>query len=271
MSEQETYAVGDLQGCLESLTGLLEQIPQSANLIFVGDIVNRGPQSLETLRTVRDLCEEGRARIVLGNHDMHLLAVAAGAGNVHRRDTITPILEAPDADELIGWLRRQPLMIDTPDTVFSHAGIPPQWDLALAQDLADEVHIQLSAETWRLYLDCMYGNENYFEGIRGPARMRSILNGFTRMRFVKPDNELDFDLKEGLGAAPDGYRPWFECRRKVTKTICFGHWSMLGLLMRPNLLAIDTGCLWGGMLTAVRLSDRRIFQEPCPMWAAPGC
>lgn len=267
----ELFAIGDLQGCLESLKGLLEQLPKSTHIIFVGDIVNRGPQSLKTLRKVKKLCDSGRAEMVLGNHDLHLLAVAAGAGRVHRKDTIGEILEARDGDELIDWLRKQPLIINTPDTVFVHAGIPPAWTLKDALSHAEEAHRALAGDDWKAYLQGMYGNDNYSDSLSGPARMRAILNGLTRMRFMDPEGNPDYSIKEGLGAAPAGYKPWFECPRRVTKTICFGHWSMLGLMLRPKLIAVDTGCLWGGTLTAVRLSDRRLFQEPCPEWAAPAC
>ena len=269
--QQDLIAIGDIQGCLESLQGLITQLPETAPLVFVGDLVNRGPQSLETLRFIRDLSLQGRARVVLGNHDLHLLAVAAGAGRIHPKDTIAPILHAPDADELLDWLRLQPLIIDTPDVVFVHAGIPPSWSLNTALALAQEAQDALSGKNWKNYLQEMYGNDNYKEGNQGASRMRSILNGLTRMRFVDPRGNLDFSLKEGLESAPKGYRPWFEAPAKVNKLICFGHWSMLGLLLRPKHIAIDTGCLWGGRLTAIRLRDRRIWEEICPMWAAPGC
>lgn len=207
----ELFAVGDLQGCLESLKGLLEQLPKSAHIIFVGDIVNRGPQSLKTLRKVKKLCDSGRAEMVLGNHDLHLLAVAAGAGRVHRKDTIGEILEARDCDELIDWLRKQPLIINTPDTVFVHAGIPPAWTLKDALSHAEEAHRALAGDDWKAYLQGMYGNDNYSDSLSGPARMRAILNGLTRMRFMDPEGNPDYSIKEGLGAAPAGYKPWFEC------------------------------------------------------------
>ena len=265
------YAVGDLQGCLESLENLLEIVPQTAQLLFVGDLVNRGPQSLETLRFVKRLAEAGRAQTLLGNHDLHLLAVAAGAGSVHRKDTIGEILEAPDCNELIDWLRRQPLLIDTPDVVFVHAGIPPRWTLEKAKALAREAESQLQGDNWKACLQGMYGGTVFDDDLTGPERLRGILNGLTRMRFIGPDGEPEFTLKDSADKAPAGFKPWFECRRRVTKTICFGHWSTLGLILRPDLVAIDTGCLWGGKLTAVRFPDRRLFQETCPQWAAPGC
>ena len=265
------YAVGDLQGCRESLDELLEYIPKSAKLIFVGDIVNRGPDSLGTLRAVKEMCEEGRAMALLGNHDLHLLAIAAGAGEVHRKDTLTDILLADDKDELIDWLRRLPLLITMPGFVFVHAGIAPQWDLKMAKKLAREVNLELSSDHWKEYLRDMYGNDLFKPKAKGVHRMRAILNGFTRMRYVDQNGRLDFDAKGGISEAPEGLIPWFDYPRKVKRTICFGHWSTLGLLLRPDTIAIDTGCLWGGALTAIRLHDRRIFEIRCPQWAAPGC
>lgn len=264
------YAIGDLQGCYESLEGLMDQLPAQARLVFVGDIVNRGPQSLKTLRFVKSL--GNRARMTLGNHDLHLLAVAAGAGEAHRKDTIQEVLEAPDAAELIDWLRAQPLLIEEAGVVFVHAGIHPLWSLELARSLAAEAHEALSGPHWKSWLQGMYGNTQWRSDLVGPERMRAILNGFTRMRFVRSqDGSLDFEQKEGIRSAPAGLIPWFEypARAAADAVICFGHWSMLGLINRPNIIAIDTGCLWGGELTAVRFPDRRFFREPCPCWADP--
>lgn len=270
--QDNLYAIGDLQGCLESLEGLLEQLPENARIIFVGDLVNRGPQSLATLRFVRELSLAGRCTgVVLGNHDLHLLAVAAGTGRLHRKDTIGEILEAPDCDELLDWLRRQPLLIETDTTLFVHAGIPPQWTLEEARAYAAETEHELSSDHWRAYLKDMYGNEDKVAKDKSAARMRGILNGLTRMRFVNAEGHLDFGPKMGPADAPEGCKPWFDCPRKVQKRICFGHWSTLGLLVRPDVVAIDTGCLWGGALTAIRLSDGRIYTEQCPQWAPPGC
>lgn len=264
------YAVGDLQGCLESLQNLLEQLPEDAPLIFVGDLVNRGPQSLETLRFVKSL--GSRARVTLGNHDLHLLAAAAGTGSVHKRDTIGPILEAPDCDELIDWLRSQPLLVEDAGAVFVHAGIHPAWTIETARRLAQEAHEALSGPHWKTWLAGMYGNSQWSPELTGAARMRAILNGFTRMRFVNRETgELDFEQNEGVNSAPPNLVPWFEFahRAAADATICFGHWSMLGLINRPKLIAIDTGCLWGGRLTAVSFPARRVYEEQCPCWADP--
>ena len=270
--QNDLYAVGDIQGCLESLEGLLEQIPAEARIIFVGDIVNRGPQSLQTLRLVREMCLQGRALgIVLGNHDLHLLSVAAGSGKMHRKDTIEDILKASDCNELLDWLRCQPLLIETDSTIFTHAGSPPQWTLEQARSYAQEVHEELSGRDWKKYLQDMYGNEDKVAAAKSSARMRGILNGFTRMRFVDAQGRLDFGPKMSPIDAPRNCIPWFDCPREIHKRICFGHWSTLGLLIRSDVIAIDTGCLWGGSLTAIRLRDGRIFSEQCPQWAPPGC
>lgn len=270
MNQDSVYAIGDIQGCLESLEGLLEQLPADASLLFVGDLVNRGPESLATLRFIKSL--GSRVEVTLGNHDLHLLACAAGAGRVHKKDTIGEILEAPDGEELVDWLRRRPLLVERCGTVFAHAGLNPNWTLDEARALAAEAHEALSGGNWKTWLQGMYGNTGWAGELTGPARMRAILNAFTRMRFVdRTTGELDFEQKEDVGSAPAHLVPWFDfegrCERNVT--VCFGHWSMLGLINRPDVVAIDTGCLWGGRLTAVRFPDRRFFEEPCPCWADP--
>ena len=270
MATQSYYAIGDLQGCLESLEGLLEQIPESAPLIFLGDLVNRGPDSLATLRRIKSMGE--RAHCLLGNHDLHLLAVAAGASKVHKKDTIGEIFDAPDADELIEWLRQQSIMIEMPEAVFVHAGIHPLWSLDKARLLAREAETMLQSKTWKKMLKKMYGNNDWDDSLEGPERLQAILNCFTRMRFVdRQTGALDFKQKEDIGSAPQHLVPWFEYESRLATdtTICFGHWSMLGLIRRPNIIAIDTGCLWGGQLTSVRFPDRKILQEPCPCWADP--
>lgn len=267
---RQYFAIGDVQGCMESLTGLLEDVPSDSRVVFVGDIVNRGPQSLEVL----DFIYENRDRfdVVLGNHDLHLIAVAAGAGSVHRKDTISEILEHPKCEEWIDWLRRRPLLIEEDDAVFVHAGIPPQWTLDEARSLAEEARTGLSSSGWRTWISGMYGNSQPADVGGEKERMRGILNGFTRMRFVDAQTgSLDFSEKGSAAAAPEGLIPWFDFKRKepLGKPVCFGHWSTLGLVNRPDVIAIDTGCLWGGRLTAVRFPDRKIIQEVCPQWANP--
>ena len=268
--KESLIAIGDLQGCFESLMGLLDQLPRSASLIFLGDIVNRGPESLKTLRFVKDLCEKKRARIILGNHDLHLLAVAATGKTPSAHDTITDILQSPDREELLGWLASQPLVLNTEEALFVHAGIPPQWTLEKTLTLAKEASEKLTGTGWKIALQHMYGNDVYSDTLTGEARLRGILNAFTRTRFLKHDLTPDYSVKEGLAKMPAGDVPWFEVPRLVKKPICFGHWSMLGLVLREKTIAVDTGCLWGGSLSAVRLTDKRLYQEPCPCWAAPG-
>lgn len=262
------YAVGDLQGCLESFEELIDMLDPNASFVFVGDIVNRGPASLETLRRVKALDEAGRCRaVLLGNHDLHLLAVAAGAGKLHRSDTIGEILEAPDCKELLKWLRHRPLLFETPDTVFVHAGISPAWTLEEARTYAAEVSDALQSKDWKSYLQGMYGDDTDTDK-KGAGRMRAILNAFTRMRYVRTDGSLEFKAKMSPKDTPD-LMPWFDYPRRFEKTVCFGHWSTLGLVMRKDTIAIDTGCLWGGQLTCVRLPDRRLWQVCCPQWASP--
>lgn len=262
------YAVGDLQGCLESFDELLDILDKDASFVFVGDIVNRGPSSLATLRRVKALDESGRCQaVLLGNHDLHLLAVAAGAGKQHRSDTIGEILKAPDCKELLHWLRLRPLMHETTDTIFVHAGISPAWTLEQARSYAAEVSEALKSKHWKKYLQGMYGDDTDTLN-SGPARMRAILNAFTRMRYVHKDGSLEFKAKMNPRETPD-LIPWFDYPRHFEKTVCFGHWSTLGLVMRQDTIAIDTGCLWGGQLSCVRLPDRRLWQIQCPQWAAP--
>lgn len=273
-SDSRVYVIGDLQGCNTPLQRLLANIPEEnqQQLIFAGDLINRGPQSLQTLRTVMQMGE--RARAVLGNHDLHLLAVACGIRPAHRDDTLDDILNAPDREELIDWLRHRPLAIHQQGHLIVHAGVLPQWDLHQALALANEVETMLRSDQWMVFLHHMYGNqpERWSDELVGHDRLRCIINAFTRLRFCQADGTMDFSVKEGAAAAPDGLMPWFEVpgRRTEDVTVVFGHWSTLGLLMRPNLIALDTGCVWGGQLSAVRLEDRALFQVPCPQARRPG-
>jgi bis(5'-nucleosyl)-tetraphosphatase (symmetrical) len=265
------YAVGDLQGCLDPLRRLLERLafdPARDRLWLVGDLVNRGPQSLEALRFVRDLGEA--ALTVLGNHDLHLLAVALAGKKTKGKDTLTPILAAPDRDELIDWLRRQPLLHHEPDlrAVLAHAGIPPDWDIPTAAACAREVEAVLAGDEVRDFLAEMYGDhpDRWDAGLEGLERLRYTVNALTRMRYLTPDGRLEFKYKCAPEQAPDGLIPWYAApRAPLGATVVFGHWSTLGRIRLPGAIGLDTGCLWGGRLTAVRLDDERLSlaHEPC--------
>ena len=263
-----TYAVGDIQGCFASLQALLEKCsfsPDFDRLWLVGDLVNRGPRSLETLRFVKGLGD--RAVTVLGNHDLSLLMAAEGFGKRHRSDTIDDILAAPDRDELLHWLRHQRLMHVQGDYAMVHAGLLPAWSVAEARALAGEVEQALQAENYREFLANMWGSEpgSWDSSLTGWPRLRVIVNAMTRMRFCSPAGEMDFKAKGELSQAPAGYLPWFEVpgRRSAATVLVTGHWSALGLRLEPNLLALDSGCLWGGKLSALRLEDRALFQVDC--------
>jgi bis(5'-nucleosyl)-tetraphosphatase (symmetrical) len=270
-----TYAIGDLQGCGRQLQNLLDLIGKTApdaKLLFVGDLVNRGPHSLATLRHLRALGD--RARAVLGNHDLHLLAVSQGIRPLHATDTLHDILIAPDRDELLDWVRHRPLALFENGHLLFHAGVLPEWDAEKVMSLAHEVETMLRGPDWVDFLRQMYGNEPsvWSDDLQGYDRLRCIINTLTRIRFCRPDGGIDFKIKEGAGAAPEGYLPWFDMpgRKTADVTCVFGHWSALGLTLRPNLIGLDTGCVWGGKLTAVRLEDRALFQVDCPQTLKPG-
>ncbi|HEU4621001.1 MAG TPA: symmetrical bis(5'-nucleosyl)-tetraphosphatase [Burkholderiaceae bacterium] len=263
-------AIGDLQGCLDPLKRLLDLVPANAPLWFCGDLVNRGPQSLETLRFVKSLGE--RAVTVLGNHDLHVLAVAYGIRPAHADDTLDVILDAPDRDELINWLRHRPLAHYAHGHLLVHAGVLPQWTLEQTLSLAAEVEGGLRGDHVREFLATMYGNEpaRWDDALVGADRHRVVINALTRLRFCDANGTMDFKTKEGVGSAPVGFMPWFDVpgrRTRGTPIVC-GHWSTLGLVLRPDLLALDTGCVWGGCLTGVALGpDRRQWQVRCPQAA----
>jgi bis(5'-nucleosyl)-tetraphosphatase (symmetrical) len=250
------------------LQGLLAQADRNGErrIVFVGDLVNRGPQSLATLRFVKSL--GARATALLGNHDLHLLAVSAGIRPLHATDTLQEILDAPDRDELLDWLRACPLAHVEDGTLFVHAGVLPQWTVEQALALAHEVEDGLRAPDYRDFLATMYGNEpaRWSDDLRGPDRARCVINALTRLRFVAADGTMDFKVKEGAGHAPRGLVPWFDHPQRATRgtPIVFGHWSALGLMMRDDLVALDTGCVWGGKLSALSWPARRLVQVECP-------
>lgn len=257
------YAIGDLHGCCDPLQRLLEQIrfdPSVDTLWFVGDIVNRGPQSLETLRLVQQL---GAAAItVQGNHDLSLLAVAEGFVKLKPKDTIQPILDAPDAAELLAWMRQQPLLhYDVQlDLTLVHAGLAPHWNLAQAQACAAELEAVLRGAAYRNFLAVMYGSQPdcWDDALTGMDRLRCIANYLTRTRFCRvTDGGLDFACKLAPAQAPPGLIPWFEVpwRCNADLHIVFGHWAALGYYRAPGVYALDSGCAWGQYLTALRLDD----------------
>lgn len=272
------FAVGDLQGCLDPLQRLLERLdfdPARDRLWLVGDLVNRGPQSLEALRFVRDLGDA--AVTVLGNHDLHLLAVALGGQKSKGKDTLAPILAAPDRDELIDWLRRQPLTHHDPElkAVLAHAGIPPDWDIATASACAREVEAVLAGDGVRDFLLEMYGDhpDRWDPKLQGLERLRYTVNALTRMRYLTAAGRLEFKYKCVPEQAPQGLMPWYAAPRSpLGATVVFGHWSTLGRIRLPGAIALDTGCLWGGTLTAVRLDDASLplTCEECTGYQKPG-
>jgi len=273
-----TYAIGDLQGCYDPLVRLLDYLeftPETDRLWFVGDLVNRGPQSLEVLRFVRQL---GAAAVtVLGNHDLHLIMQAHGYGKANKEDTLEPILKAPDRDELIAWLRGQPLFHVENGWAMVHAGLLPNWGVEQAKALSDEVFAALTAPNFMDFLANMWGSEPdaWRDDLIGWDRLRVVVNAMTRMRFVTADGgRMEFRAPGAKGPperGPKGCLPWFQAagRRSAAHPLVCGHWSALGFMQEANLLALDTGCLWGGSLTAVRLEDRRVFQMPCRQSSQP--
>ncbi|MDR2838709.1 MAG: symmetrical bis(5'-nucleosyl)-tetraphosphatase [Azonexus sp.] len=260
-----TYAVGDIQGCYDALRRLLDRCafdPANDRLWLVGDLVNRGPQSLETLRFIRSLGDA--ALTVLGNHDLYLLLVAENKSFPRKEDTLQPLLDAPDADELLAWLRHQPLCHSEGDYCLVHAGLLPQWTAAQARQLAREVEAALQGDAFHEFTGNLWGSEPaaWSETLSGWPRLRVIVNVMTRMRFCTPDGIMEFTRKGKPENAPPGYLPWFAIanRRSADSVLITGHWSALGLKITPNLLALDSGYLWGGQLSAVRLEDRQLFQ-----------
>lgn len=259
------YAIGDIQGCYDELQALLEKIaftPEKDQLWFTGDLVNRGPKSLEVLRFVKGLGDS--AITVLGNHDLHLLALAHGNQRFadNKESSLDAIFQAADRDELLHWLRHQPLLHHDQQLGFTmvHAGLPPQWDLTIAIQMAKKVEAALQGEEYLQFFSNMYGSQpdQWHESLQGMDRLRFAVNCFTRLRYCDKDGKLLFKPKGKPGTQPAGSYPWFEIEQRKSQTmkIIIGHWSTLGLHIKNNIFAIDTGCLWGGCLTALRIDSR---------------
>ena len=264
-----TYLIGDIHGCYDELRALLAQVsfdPQQDELWLTGDLVARGPGSLDVLRYVKSLGDS--VRMVLGNHDLHLLAVFAGISRNKPKDRLTPLLEADDADALINWLRRQPLLQvdEEKKLVMAHAGITPQWDLATAKACAREVEAVLSSDSYPLFLDAMYGDmpNNWTPELSGLARLRFSTNALTRMRFCFPNGQLDMICKEAPDSAPPPLRPWFNVPGKIGSdyTQIFGHWASLeGKGTPDHVIGLDTGCCWGGTLTLLHWETQQYYVQ----------
>ena len=264
------YLLGDVQGCGEALERLLLEIgfsPSRDRIVLLGDLVNRGPDSLGVLRRLRALGDAGIC--LLGNHDLHLLALAGGARRPKRGDTLDAILAAPDRHELMDWLRHRPMACVESGWLCVHAGVVPQWDVSDVLARAREVEVVLRSDALSSFLEQMYGAgpSVWCEQLSGHERIRFIVNVLTRIRFCSANGELDLSAKGGAEAAPQGMHPWFGApgRRTSGQPVAFGHWSTLGLIARSDLLALDTGCVWGGALTAVRVDGGRcdVMQVPC--------
>ena len=265
-----TYAIGDVQGCFDELQALLRKLRFSGSdrLWFLGDLVNRGPKSLEVLRFVRGL--GARAVTVLGNHDLHLIAQFEGAERARKDDSFGDTLAAPDARELVAWLRRQPMMHAEGGYAMVHAGVLPQWTLERALALGREVESALQAPDYREFLRHMYGGkpDRWDDALSGWDRLRVIVNAMTRMRFCDRIGKMDL---QGKGTEPaKGYLRWYETRPQEARTLLFGHWSQLGLVREPGIVGLDSGCVWGGALSAFRLEDRTLVQVPCPGYQTVG-
>ena len=273
------YLIGDVQGCDQALQRLLDTLdfsPSRDTLVLLGDLVNRGPDSLAVLRRLMALGES--AHCLLGNHDLHLLAVAHGVRRAHRNDTLAPILQAPDREALLDWVRQRPLALQRHGWLLVHAGVLPQWSAEQTLALAQEVSQMLRGRDGPQWLQQMYGNQpdHWRDDWPETDRWRVVVNALTRLRFCSASGVMEFATKDSADAPPAGFMPWFDVpgRQTAHTPIAFGHWSTLGLLQRPHLLALDTGCVWGGCLSAACLSPdgsvNDIVQVRCPQAQVPG-
>ncbi|UDG83247.1 symmetrical bis(5'-nucleosyl)-tetraphosphatase [Candidatus Vallotia lariciata] len=249
--------IGDVQGCCNALDRLLDKLGPigDTQLWFAGDLVNRGPESLAVLRRIMGLGE--RAITVLGNHDLHLLELAAGKYCPEHDDTLDDILSAPDAIDLIDWLRYRPIVHYDGQRLLVHAGVLPQWNIQVILGLAHGIQTKLRSKDWKIFLQSLRGNgsNTWFNSLQGEARARVIINAMTRIRFCDAYGRMEFIAKGSPNTAPDGFMPWFDVpqRRSADTLVVFGHWASLGLMIRDNIIALDTGCVWGGKLSAIRL------------------
>ena len=281
------YLIGDVQGCNAALQRLLDKIsfsPSRDTLFFLGDLVNRGPDSAGVLRRLMGYGDA--AQCVLGNHDLQLLAVAHGARKPHRKDTLSDILGAPDREAMLEWLRWQRMAmlktIGDHAVLMIHAGVLPSWSATQTMALAAEVEAILRGPAPGDFLHEMYGDQPnaWHDDLHGTARLRVIVNALTRLRFCDAQGRMDFDAKEGADSAPTGYMPWFDVpgRQSASLTVAFGHWSTVGWLGRTDVLALDTGCVWGGCLSALQLGSnlegtalaQQLIQVPCEQAQKPG-
>ena len=258
------YVIGDVQGCAEPLARLLAQIPAHADVWFCGDLINRGPDNLGVLRQVQAL--GSRARVILGNHDIHLLGVAAGVRAPGRSDTLDDILLSPDCEDWLNWLRQWPLAHFEHGILMVHAGVMPQWSLKQVLQYSDEAHTLLASDGYVEHLKTLFGSSpNYWKNsLCGAERTRAIINAFTRMRVCAPDGTMDFQFKGEIGDVPDGLLPWFRLpqRKTADQAIVFGHWSALGLHCENNTICLDTGCVWGQELTAYHYPSGEVISVP---------
>lgn len=274
------YLMGDVQGCDGALGRLLDLIdfsPSRDRLVILGDLVNRGPASLAVLR--RLLALDNAVECLLGNHDLHLLAVSLGVRKAHRSDTVNDILQAADRLALLDWLRQRPLALSEGGVLMVHAGVLPQWSAEQTLALAGEVQSVLRGPEWGAFMHEMYGNQpdQWNDALDGADRLRVVVNAFTRLRYCSPEGRMEFETKTGgLEHAPPGYMPWFDVPGRNTRSdvVAFGHWSTLGWLSRPDIISLDTGCVWGGALSAVRLGSetqsRELIQVRCEQAQMPG-
>ncbi|HYD77612.1 symmetrical bis(5'-nucleosyl)-tetraphosphatase [Ramlibacter sp.] len=273
------YLIGDVQGCDAALGRLLDELafsPSRDHAIVLGDLVNRGPDSAAVLRRLMAL--GASATCLLGNHDLSLLATARGLRAPHRNDTLDSVLQAPDRDAMLHWLRQQRMALHAHGLLMVHGGVLPQWDLAQVLALAGEVEAVLRGPDLVDFLARMYGNEpaSWDDALTGADRLRVIVNALTRLRFCTPEGVMDLKADGRIDQAPPGLLPWFDVpgRRTAGTTIAFGHWSQLGLLLREDVIALDTGCVWGGCLSALRWDpasgSREVVQVRCEQAQVPG-